>query len=974
MDTNKQFGLRAVLTYNDNTTEAHYVPFNADVTDWQFTSLTIVPKQPTKKVSSIQVFCAYEKNANTAYFDNLSLVKEVAQTMKYDEDGNLISVQSSGTKEETSTYDNGNLTQVETGGSGTFDYTYNNKHNMTEATNGTIKEKYTYDTMGNLVTSTLEAAEESSGSSAQIKGGRTYTEDGNRVLTSKAENGCHSSYEYNSALSQMLGAATKVTNAKSVSVRTNYLDDGRTASSWISSHVGIFREYDDKNQLTRLRRAGYNVSGEDPTPYNQYYNFAYDAFGNTTSITVGNSSTYNLGSYTYAPKNGLLTGMTYGNGAAVSCSYDDYGRKIQTTASSGDSYIYAYTGDGQLYEMKDVSGSLLYRYTYDTLGRLIGSSMKSGSTVTLQTQHQYDNANRLSKQTWALPEKTYQERYEYDENNGRLTKKKITLPSDEAANITLGYDDLSRVDSVTTPAATSTYSYLDALYGGGSTSLVSTLTTSSVHTGSSVFPALRLRYYYDALGNISTEVRRNPDDSVAESRSFIYDNQSQLTRASSSVWGAWEYEYDAYGNIRNKTHGSDSLSYTYGDANWLDLLTAVSGTKNGASFSGTYTYDGAGNPTGFFNVGDLSTWTMTWKNGRELAAAGNGTHSVSYDYDVNGLRTYKIVDGVRHDYIYASGQLLRETYTQGGISYKLDFLYDQSGRPYMLYLTKTTSSGTTSAPYYYILNLQGDVLYLVNTSGVAVASYTYDPYGSILSSTGSLANVNPLRYRGYYYDGESGFYYLQSRYYDPTLGRFINADSYASTGQGFLGYNMFAYCGNNPIKCSDPGGHTCIFTNDKIYHGSGLYEYTDAGTGNNGSQAPTVKTIIAGATKQEIHEANRRPNTGDPNSEFNAPNGDKRYYDEDGKPMLDYDHDDHNDPSNHPHDEDGGHWHRWENGVRSNNPTPHPIVGAGMVIGGGLLLTLIYADDLTGAGMADNAYADQVIIWIEQGWKAIFGS
>jgi RHS repeat-associated protein len=125
----------------------------------------------------------------------------------------------------------------------------------------------------------------------------------------------------------------------------------------------------------------------------------------------------------------------------------------------------------------------------------------------------------------------------------------------------------------------------------------------------------------------------------------------------------------------------------------------------------------------------------------------------------------------------------------------------------MLYLTKTTSSGTTSAPYYYILNLQGDVLYLVNTSGVAVASYTYDPYGSILSSTGSLANVNPLRYRGYYYDGESGFYYLQSRYYDPALGRFINADSYASTGQGFLGYNMFAYCGNNPCNKNDNSGY-----------------------------------------------------------------------------------------------------------------------------------------------------------------------
>ena len=164
------------------------------------------------------------------------------------------------------------------------------------------------------------------------------------------------------------------------------------------------------------------------------------------------------------------------------------------------------------------------------------------------------------------------------------------------------------------------------------------------------------------------------------------------------------------------------------------------------------------------------------------------------------------MDGVRHDYTYASGQLLRESFTQGGTAYTLDFLYDPDGRPYLLYLTTTTGSTTVSAPYYYILNLQGDVIHLVNTSGAAVASYTYDPYGSPLTATGSLATVNPLRYRGYYYDPETGFYYLQSRYYDPALGRFLNADSYTSTGTGFLGYNMFAYCENRPIIGCDPNG------------------------------------------------------------------------------------------------------------------------------------------------------------------------
>ena len=95
---------------------------------------------------------------------------------------------------------------------------------------------------------------------------------------------------------------------------------------------------------------------------------------------------------------------------------------------------------------------------------------------------------------------------------------------------------------------------------------------------------------------------------------------------------------------------------------------------------------------------------------------------------------------------------------------------------------------------------------LIGTDGSIAASYTYDAWGNILSSNGTMANINPLRYRGYYYDGETGFYYLRSRYYDPANRRFISADSLASTGQGFVGTNMFAYCGNNPVRKEDASG------------------------------------------------------------------------------------------------------------------------------------------------------------------------
>ena len=153
---------------------------------------------------------------------------------------------------------------------------------------------------------------------------------------------------------------------------------------------------------------------------------------------------------------------------------------------------------------------------------------------------------------------------------------------------------------------------------------------------------------------------------------------------------------------------------------------------------------------------------------------------------------------VSYSYIYASGKLLQEKVTASGATETHNFFYDNTGKPYAMQVNGTT--------YYYITNLQGDVMGLVDTSGNSVASYTYDPYGKVLTATGTLAEKNPLRYRGYYYDSESSLYYLLSRYYDPATRRFVNADSYASTNQSIISYNMFAYCKNCPVFSIDVYG------------------------------------------------------------------------------------------------------------------------------------------------------------------------
>ena len=284
--------------------------------------------------------------------------------------------------------------------------------------------------------------------------------------------------------------------------------------------------------------------------------------------------------------------------------------------------------------------------------------------------------------------------------------------------------------------------------------------------------------YYDSNGRLIKIL--DSGSSTTTRATYGYDQQGQLTSA--TVGGtSYEYTYDTAGNIQSKKVGSTTTNYTYGNSAWRDLLTAYNG--------GSITYSG-GNPTKYYDGS-----TFTWTQGRRLATAKVGSTNISYTYDMAGVRSSKTVGSTKYDFTTLSGLVTRQT----GGGKTIDFVYDENNQPLAMKYNNTL--------YYYVLNAQGDVVRIVNSSRSVVASYTYDPWGKIISSSGTLADINPLRYRGYYYDSETGFYYLQSRYYDPEIGRFINADSYASTdATGLLSTNMFAYCENDPVNKSDPTG------------------------------------------------------------------------------------------------------------------------------------------------------------------------
>ncbi len=474
--------------------------------------------------------------------------------------------------------------------------------------------------------------------------------------------------------------------------------------------------------------------------------------------------------YESGVNNGRLQKMTFGNDQTVQYSYDKFDRTTKEQYNNV-TYEYAYDASGQLAKQTSTAGEE-YNYEYDSLGRLIRSNEYNDGTFEQRTEHIYDASNRLTKQSWYNAGGVTTMSYAYSTTTGLLSSLNANLvgTSIPVAYTYQGANQLrsKAIGSVMTKA-----------YNFGTSSGYRTALPNFVNyrdpDGNLIYGDYCL---YDGNGRIVSIADSGNTSSVRAT--YGYDEQGQLTSA--AVGGTrYAYTYDTAGNLITKTDGGTSHSYTYGNGAWRDLLTAYDGKS--------ITYSG-GNPTKYYNGS-----TFTWTQGRKLATAKVGNTNISYTYDMAGVRSSKTVGSTTYKYTTLSGLVTRQT----GGNATIDFVYDESNQPLaMKYNGKV---------YYYVLNAQGDVVRIVDGSRNVVASYSYDPWGKLLSSSGTLANVNPLRYRGYYYDSETGFYYLQSRYYDPAIGRFINADSYASTDMvGLLSTNMFSYCENNPVMRVDPTG------------------------------------------------------------------------------------------------------------------------------------------------------------------------
>ncbi len=795
----KEYGVKRIaleFRKDDHQVDFITVYFNADTTEWQFACGSAVAPND---YDTIILGVNFHRSANDCYYDGIQLYREeFSQGYEYDENGNLSNYTSLISQENDFQYDDdNNLTSAKDARGNTTTYTYDSHHNqLTATTPEGVVTTNVYDTNGN-VTSTQVG-----NSTDYIKASTTY--DTASVLaaavTDARGNSVNYAYDSNTRLQ------TTVTDPKNNTSTYSYGEPDKmlrlasltspTGTGTDTAQVGY--GYDTYGKLTSISRS------------TTVYSFTYDAWGNVVDTKVGNTT---LSTNAY-DEYGKLERVTYGNGFVTEYVYDELDRVSEIKQGTANNlvlnYKFIYNGEGDLYELRNYKTFRSTFFEYDHAGRCMASTEKEFEDTTdgigygdvlSGYRYEYDANNNLSKLICRMgdeEEPSWATTYVYDKDN-RPTEVLL----DNGKKVVNTYDAIGRITSKALKNGNSTILGTTVTYvpgaNGSQTALVSTYKNGNDDAYS---------YTYDANGNITSIIKGSM------SFTYEYDKANQLVRenlyygSGNTNNATYTYTYDLWGNILQKnkyayttdTVGTvqDTVTYGYTDSQWGDKLTSYNGS--------TITYDSMGNPTSY--LGKTLSWEGKQLKQVNMTVAGANVQ-LQYDYDENGLRMqkqYSVFGATNTTSYYYNGSVLIGMETEQGAIMR--FSYDASGN--VVSVDYSDDYGDTFTTYYYLRNAQGDIVKLIDNTGLTVVEYTYDSWGKPLGRTGTLSNslgkYQPFRYRGYVYDEETGFYYLQSRYYDPTTCRFISADVLLSTGQGVVGHNSFAYCLNNPINRCDSNG------------------------------------------------------------------------------------------------------------------------------------------------------------------------
>ena len=778
---------------------------------------------------------------NDAFYP-VEYTDELGETTTYTYDDHYrVLTEACGTETTTYTYDtNGNVVSYITGDteSNTY-YTYDSNKRVVREQTGNSYTYYTYDSNGNnLVYATLK--EDYTGEAPALYDSSltcfettTYTyDDKGRVTSEVYSNGGSVSYEYdnrgnlikevssstdetpyiitinyeydllnnrvssqceNNSFEYIYDAAgrTLLANENGKYTRTLYDNLGRvvqeispedydstkdglpTENTYSDANVGHRYFYNEEtgnldreiNRLDVETTYTYYDTGEKETESFDIYKYDYNIKGNLTKVYVDgiNTLTYNY------DEDYNLTSEVYANGQSIRYEYDDNGNCIKQYHNSDTSpYVtYSYNEDNELIQKINTDTGLRYEYDGDDVEiyRILDNTLVQSYSETVT---EADEENNVEAST--------------DVNETHFGTTYSSVVKDNSISYTTGNNTVE-------------YGYTE--------NDASIISDSVKYNNSNV---LNSSYTYDDDGNVTeknygnsrsvinaydTEGRISSTSYNNETYNYTYDANSQLTAVNGTNYSA-SYAYDSRGNITNKTVNGTSTTFGYSNDGWNDKLTSVNGTP--------LTYDANG------NVLTYGSKSFTWSSGRNLAQITDGDNTYSYTYDENGIRTSKTVNGVTTYYNTKDGVILSQT-DETNTMY---FQYDTSGVPLgFIY---------NGVQYFYLTNQMGDVIAITDTAGTIVGNYEYDAWGKVLTADTDLAQQNPIRYRGYYCDNETGYYYLQSRYYDPSICRFINADVMIMpllVKNYIVGLNIYSYCCNNPIINLDYNG----FWKEDVHYG-----------------------------------------------------------------------------------------------------------------------------------------------------------
>ena len=515
-----------------------------------------------------------------------------------------------------------------------------------------------------------------------------------------------------------------VTDARQKTVSYSYDSDNRLLTKMTDARNNS-TQYSYEAATDRLTGVSVTVSGQTRKVSYTYdegdriktiahggttYRFDYDGYGNQTAVKAGDRT---LERYSYAPNNGPLTKISYGNGDVQEILYDKEERikSRRWNGQSTDAVRYEYDAYGSLETETDLTNGRIDHDQYDMTGRLVRSSIL--------------------------------------EKNTNVSAEPTVANTHTVQSLEIGYDSYDRVDSFVQSlegAKTKT----GFVYGDAAKAQ-----RPGLSYGLTVDGVTRQTLEYDALSRRTKEIVTLSGGSKRENR---------------YVFGTINHLVDTDSLLASMSNGTDSWNYT----------TVLRGMP------------------------------LTWGEGHRLKKIVAETGTITFAYDSDGKRVKKTSGNTETKYYYngstLSGLVKTTTGSTGTTKTTVQFVYDAEGKPFLLRFNGKTD-------YFYLYNGLGDVVGLIDSSNKVVVRYQYNSWGKVTSTQDtsgvSLATLNPFCYRKYVFDPETGLYCLGSRYYDPEVGRFVNADDFETLTyqmDSVQGKNLYQYCFNNPVNMEDEDG------------------------------------------------------------------------------------------------------------------------------------------------------------------------